>query len=185
MLMSKENNDIGKYIGDEEKTRLISDLHRVLAWLGVEIPEKLDIDEEVLKREMKSQGLSEKDQPPEIHHDGQSTVDLHHLISRLVNEKELTEKERSEVRELISVLEAREKQDETSIKNEMLTDPEARRIFSEAAGIIRGIVELKDLLKDGSKRASDLEQEALKRRVDDARRWRSLIEQTKKLGDYL
>jgi hypothetical protein len=64
-----------------------------------------------------------------------------------------------------------------------LTHGEAKRIHDETTGIIRAILDLKDLLKDGNK--SDGQEETIRKKVEDTKKWRSFMEQMKGKREYL
>lgn len=175
------SEDISADLTDEERKHLLSDMHMALTWLGVKIPEIIKVDREVLNKEMEEHGLTEKDQPPEVHLKN-GTVDLHALIWSLIHKKELTEKERSEIEELIHVLEVKEGYDENLLKERDLTHGEAKQIYDEATGVIRAILDLKDLLKNRNR--SEVKEEMIRKKVEDARKWRSFMEQIKDKINY-
>jgi Family of unknown function (DUF5788) len=175
------SEDIGAYLTEEERKCLLSDLHLACAWVGVKIPENINVDRDVLNREMEEHGLTEKDQPPEVHTKN-GTVDLQALIWTLIHKTELTEKERSEIEELIHVIDSKERYDENLLKEMKLTHGEAKRIHEETTGIIRAILDLKDLLKNKNK--SEAQEELIRKKVEDARKWQSFMEQMKEKRDY-
>lgn len=141
-----EGLDMGDLLSEDERRRLLASLHRILVWVGVKEPEECKIDKEAIKEEMLKFGLTERDQPPEVHPE-KGTVELHHLIWRLINEKEITEKERKQIEELIDLLGKKEKQEEEILTHETLTCRQARELHDETAGILRTLLDLKDLLK--------------------------------------
>ena len=165
------SEDISAYLTEEERKCLLSDLHTAMTWVDVKIPEKIMVDRDVLSKEMKEHALTEKDQPSEVHLKN-GTVDLRALIWKLIRKKELPEKESAEIEELIHVLESKEDLDENLLKDTKLTHAEAEQIHDEAAGIIRAILDLKDLL--GNKNKSDFQEEMIRKKIEDARKWRSL-----------
>jgi len=175
------SEDIGAYLTDEERKCLLSDLHLACAWVGVKIPDNIKVDRDVFSREMEEHGLTEKDQPPEVHIKN-GTVDLHALIWTLIHKTELTEKERSEIEELIHVIGSKERYDENLLKEMKLTHGEAKRIHEETTGIIRAILDLKDLLKNRNK--SEAQEEMIRKKVEDARKWQSFMEQMKGKKEY-
>ena len=97
------SKDISAYLTEEERKSLLSDLHMACVWVGVKIPENIKVDRDVINREMEEHGLTEKDQPPEVHVK-EGTLDLNELIWTLIHKKELTEKERAEIEELIHII---------------------------------------------------------------------------------
>jgi myosin heavy subunit len=173
--------DINDYLTEEERKKLLASLHHVLVWVGVKEPEELQIDGDDLKSEMDKFHQTEKDLPPEIHAE-QGRVDLHHLIWRLINEKEITEKERMQIAELIEILEKKEKVDEESLKAAKLTQKRAIELHDEAASIIRALLDLKDLLKKRERgiETEDAAEDLIRRKVKEAKRWNKFMNQIKK-----
>ena len=118
-----------------------------------------------------------KDLPPEVHLD-KGTVELHRLIWRLINEKEITDEERIQIEELIDLLQKAEQKEEDILKGQRITQAQARRLYEETAGVIRALLTLKDLLKN--KDRSDIKKEAGIEKVEDIRRWNKFIDQIEK-----
>ena len=174
------SEDISAYLTEEERKCLLSDLHMACVWVGVKIPENITVDRDVINSEMEEHGLTEKDQPPEVHVKN-GTVDLHELIWTLIRKKELTEKERAEIEELNHIIGSKERYDENLLKEMKLTHGEAKQIHEETTGIIRAILDLKDLLKNRN-RSKALE-EMIRIKVEDARKWQSFMEQMKGKGE--
>lgn len=168
--------DIDDYLTEEERRKLVSSLHHVLVWVGVKEPEVCRIDREALQIEMRKFHQTEKDLPPEVHPD-KCTVDLHHLIWRLINEKEITDDERRQIEEMIDLLEREEKAEEEILLHRKLTRAEAGQIYNEAAGVIRSIIDLKDLLKKREHTAED--KNLIRAKVDDAKRWNEFMDKVK------
>ncbi len=176
-----EKNDIIDYLTEAERKRLLASLHHFLVWVGVKEPEQMQIDGNDLKSEMKKFHQSEKDLPPEINA-GQGLVELHSLIWRLINEKEITEKERLQIAELIEILEKKEKIDEEDLKVANLTQKQALALHDEAASIIRALLDFNDILKKkehGTLTEYDAE-ELTRRKVNEARKWNTFMEKIKK-----
>jgi hypothetical protein len=44
------SEDIGAYLTEEERRRLLSDLHMARTWMGVKIPEDVKVDIEILTK---------------------------------------------------------------------------------------------------------------------------------------
>ena len=174
------SEDISAYLTEEERKCLLSDLHMACVWVGVKIPENITVDRDVINSEMEEHGLTEKDQPPEVHVKN-GTVDLHELIWTLIHKKELTEKERAEIEELNHIIGSKERYDENLLKEMKLTHGEAKQIHEETTGIIRAILDLKYLLKNRNK--SEAQEEMIRKKVEDARKWQSFMEQMKGKGE--
>jgi hypothetical protein len=168
---------IDDYLTEDERRKLIANLHRVLCWMGVKSPELLEVDRGQLDSELEKFHQTEKDLPPEVHVNHEGSVELHHLIWRLVSEKELPDKDRILVRELIDLLEARERKDEDALYRAPLTHPQARDLYNDATGVVRALVDLKDRLK--STECTDLQKETIRRKVEDVKRWSSFVDKIK------
>lgn len=182
--MSKEDereSQVGKKIDDlltdEERRKLLANLHRVLVWVGVKEPEECEIDRKALIFEMEKFHQTEKDLPPELHAE-KSKIELHHLIWRLINEKEISEQEQQHIEELINLLEKKERQEEDTLREEKLTHGQAKQLFNETAGVIRALLDLKDLLK--RKEHTDETRNLIQQKVGEAKRWNEFLDKVKK-----
>ena len=178
---SQISRDISDYLTEAERKKLLASLHHALVWVGVKEPEEMQIDRGDLEMEMEKFHQTEKDLPPEIHVE-QGRVDLHHLIWRLINEKEITEIERQQITEMIEILEKKEKIDEESLKAKKLTEKQAIELHDEAAKIIRALLDLKDLLKrrKHSIETKDAAEDLIRKKVNDAKRWNKLLDEIQK-----
>lgn len=173
-------DDLSLSLTEEERKQMLENIHRSLVWIGVAIPDRLKDGREAIRMEMEKESLASGSLPPEVHPE-KGDIDLRHLIERLISEKELTGDERTQVRELIDILGSMELQDEEKLKGSSMTRLQARELYDETAGVIRALIELKDLLKrrehgDGK---ADEKAEAIRRRVEDARRWNAFMKQIK------
>ena len=136
--------DIDDFISQKEREHLLFGLQRYLVWVGEPIPEEITIQDQ--------------------------TILLHDIIWKLTHTGPLTEPEQEWVRELIHVLENREEVDEKCLMDEKLTCEEAKRLYHESAGLLRAIMDLKDL-EAGKIKIADFDEIAIKDKVDDARNW--------------
>ncbi len=172
----KAKTDIGNYLTEEERRKLLASLHRSLIWVGVKEPEECKFDKETMKKEMTKYCQTEKDLPPEVH-SNKGTIEVHHLIWRLINEKEITEKERVQIEELIDILGKKEKQAEEKLAHEKLTRQQANELYNKTASCLRALVDLKDLLR--KREHCELDEEAVRRKVEDVKRWTKFTDQFK------
>ena len=140
--------DMDKYISQAEREHMLFELHRYLAWVGESIPEMIPIDG--------------KD------------IQLHDLVLKLIQKRRLTESERTCVKWLIHKLETIEQIDEEKIEQAHLT--QAALIQDEAAGLLRAIMDMKDL-EGGKIRKADLKKLNITDKVEDARRWVKYMKQ--------
>jgi hypothetical protein len=171
-------DDLGDYLTEHERNQLLSNLHRTLVWVGVQDPDKLVIDADLLREEMEKDLIKPSDLPPEVH-PAKGVVDLRHLIWRLIHEKDLTEKEETEIKGLIRLLKAKETRDEVRLKEERLTRNEAHRLFEETAAVIRTLMDLKEILEK-KEHKTDAGREVVTKKVNDVKRWNAFVDEMKK-----
>jgi hypothetical protein len=175
----KSDAGLQAYLTDEERKKLVASLHHALVWVGVKEPQELSVDKSDLGREIERFHQTESDLPPEVHL-RQGTIELHRLIWRLINEKEISDRERIQIEEIIDVLQKKERLEEDALKDEALSIEKARELHDEAAGVIRSILDLKDLLKKRhAALPDDATEELIRQRVNEAKRWNRLVEETK------
>lgn len=175
-----EKKDICDCLTEEDRKKLVSSLHHALVWVGVREPEVLEIDKGDLRMEMEKYHQTEKDLPPELHA-GQGRVELHRLIWRLINEKEIPETERQQISELIDILERKKRIDEDYLSSRRLSREQAVKLHDEAASIIRSLMDLKDLLR-GKGRSAEISgerEELIRKRVDEVKRWNNFMNELK------
>ncbi|HII06855.1 MAG TPA: hypothetical protein HA349_05955 [Methanotrichaceae archaeon] len=170
-------DDLGDYLTEHERKQLLANLHRTLIWVGVQDPYKLNIDADLLREEMEKDLIKPSDLPPEVH-PIKGVLDLRHLIWRLIHEKDLTEKEEMEVKELIKVLKAKETRDEERLKEEKLTHEEAHLLFEETAAVIRTLMDLKEILAK-EEHKTDVGKETLEKKVNDVKKWSASVDEMK------
>ncbi len=139
-----------RLITPEERRRLELRLHRLLVWVGVATPFEFELEGKV--------------------------VPLHEIVWDLLSKDCLTEEEKENVRKLMWKLMAHEKVDEDILHgNSRLTESDAKKIFHEAAGLLRAIMSLKSLL--GEKEFCNVRSTASRRRMEDARYWLDFLKQ--------
>jgi hypothetical protein len=131
------------YISPEDREHLISELHRFLAWVGEELPEDFEANGETIK--------------------------IHDIIWSCIHKKQISQKEKEDLMELVNLLEAKEKQDEETLHRSNLTSEEAKKLFHESAALIRAIMDLKEC-ESGKVQLKD-SGEDIKKKIDDAKRW--------------
>jgi hypothetical protein len=162
---------------EHERAQLLANLHRTLVWVGVQDPDKFEIDPDLLREEMEKSQIKPSDLPPEVH-PVKGVVDLRHLIWRLIHEKDLSDKEETEIKELIRLLKARETQDEERLKEERLTGEEAHQLYEETAAVIRTLMDLKEILEK-KEHKTDVGREVVKKKVNDVKRWNAFVDEMK------
>lgn len=127
----------------EEREKLLFKLNRLFTFVGTEVPEEIELDGQVVR--------------------------LHEVMWRLINHKrELTDEEFSAVQRLYIAIERKIQEIEAAIKSQDIDEREALALYTEAQGLIRAGVELRDfekgkLLDNYAKNASEKRNEAQKR----------------------
>jgi hypothetical protein len=130
-------------ISDEERERLISELHRFLAWVGEQLPDKVDVDGKTIK--------------------------VHDIIWDCMHRKEFSEQDKEHFMELIRLLETKEKYDEETLARANLTREEAKKLYHETASLIRALIDLREC--EGGKVKLKESGDDIRKKIDDARRW--------------
>ena len=63
-----ESEDVpADLLTEHERNQLLANLHRTLIWVGVQDPDKLEIDADLLREEMEKDLIKPSDLPPEVH----------------------------------------------------------------------------------------------------------------------
>ena len=128
----------------EDRERLLSKLHRLLVFIGCEIP-----------LEVKLEG---------------KTVPLNELVWRIMTRQgTLTTEEFAAVEELHREIEEKIREEELEIRSADISEAEARELFVEARGLIRAALALRDIEQRQMLRDTS-EVEALAK-VDAEKRW--------------
>ncbi len=128
---------------EEERRRILARLHSNLAWVGVRIPETVEV--------------------------GGKRVPLRSTIERLIFAQDLSEEEQSNAQWLMRSLQQRSRELEERLEHDRLSRASADELLERTVGILRAIEELKSLedpdeWEDRRKAVMD--------EVDDARRWK-------------
>ncbi len=144
---------VHRTLSADERGGLLHRLHGYLAWVGAEIPSVFEID-----------GME---------------IPLHELVWRLINKKELADEEIVGIESLISVLEKKESRDEAAIAEADITEEEANNLYKEASGLLRAIMDLKDIERGVYPDDYDLRRKVAQKKVRDAH---SLLKFVDKLG---
>ena len=133
---------VDKTLSPEERDKLLHRLHGYLVWVGAEIPPVFEIE-----------GME---------------IPLHELVWRIINKKELTDDEIAGIESLICGLEKRESCDEAAIAKADITEEEANNLYNEASGLLRAIMDLKDLERGARPDDYDLRRKLAQKKVRDA-----------------
>jgi len=144
-----------KYITEEERRQLLSALHSRLFWAGQHIPDYVEIEGK--------------------------TYPLHNYVWELIQREKLTESEKSQIDKCIDIISEKEIEDEKELEEKPLTQEQAKALYHETAGLLRAIMDLKEIetgaLKESSKR---FQEQFVSQRVRDARLWLEFINKVSK-----
>ena len=146
-MVEKEHPRPVDYITEEERERLVSELHRFLAWVGEQLPDVVEVQGETIK--------------------------VHDVIWKCLHNKQVSEKEKDHLTDLIRLLEMQEKHDEEALLRANLTRGEAKKLYHESASLIRAVMDLKECEAGEVKLREPSEEN--KKKIEDARRWLNFL----------
>jgi hypothetical protein len=135
------------YITDEERQHLISELHRLLIWVGEPLPDTLYIDGK--------------------------TVEVHKTVWWCIHKKEFTEEEKNNFKEITRLLEKKEKNCEQILQTANLTHEDADKLYHEIASITRSIMDIKEC-ETGKVNLKEHDND-VRKGIDDAKRWMNFL----------
>jgi hypothetical protein len=149
----KESSE--EYLTDEERKQLLSALHCRLFWVGQHIPDYVEFEG--------------KNYP------------LHNYVWDLIQKDTLTEVEKSRIDKCIDIISAKEKEDEKELEEKTLTREEAKTLYRETAGLLRAVIDLKEIESGALKESSRRFQERFaNQRIKDAKLWLEFIKEVSK-----
>ena len=150
-----DKESVEEYLTDEERKQLLSALHCRLFWVGQHIPDYVE--------------LEGKNYP------------LHNYVWDLIQKDTLTEVEKSIIDKCIDIISAKEKEDEKELEEKTLTREEAKTLYRETAGLLRAVMDLKEIesgaLKESSRR---FQEQFANQRIKDAKLWLEFIKEVSK-----
>jgi hypothetical protein len=142
-------------ITDEERRQLLSSLHSRLFWVGQYIPHNVEIEG--------------------------NNYPLHNYVWELIQKETLTEAEKASIDKCIEIISAKEKEDEKELEDKSLTHEEAKALYHETAGLLRAIMDLREI-EDGTLRENTkrFQEQFVNRRIKDAKLWLEFIKKISK-----
>lgn len=144
-----------EHLTEEERRQLLSALHCRLFWVGQRIPDYIEFEGK--------------------------TYPLHTYVWELIQKDTLTEAEKSRIDKCIDIISAKEKEDEKKLEEKPLAKEEARALYHETAGLLRAIMDLKEIESGELKESSRLFKEQFaEQRVRDAKLWLEFIRKVTK-----
>ena len=141
-------------ISAKERARLLNSLHRYLFWVGEKIPEEVEIEGRKIR--------------------------LHELIWKFINKPDLTDEDKELVDTCIGKLSLKELECERKLEQENLTPRQAKEVFDKTAGLLRAIMDLRELETYPEKCKRDLKEESIRCKVDEAKEWINFLDSVKK-----
>jgi hypothetical protein len=154
-LKVKENERSEKYITHEERKQLLAALHSRLFWVGQQIPNHVEIEG--------------------------NKCPLHKYVWDLIQKETLTDAEKSSIDKCIEMISAKEKEDEKELEEKTLTSEDSQALYHETAGLLRAIMDLKEIedgtLKENTKR---FQEQFSNQRVKDERLWLNFLKKLSK-----
>lgn len=152
---NEEEDSSQKYITDAERKQLLSALHCRLFWVGQHIPDYVEFEGE--------------------------RYPLHNYVWEMIQKENLTEEEKSRIDKCIDIISAKEEEDEKELEEKPLTREQAQSLYHETAGLLRAIMDLKEVesgaFKESTKR---FQEQFLNQRVRDAKLWLEFIKKVSK-----
>ena len=144
-----------RFITKSEHAKLLKRLHKYLFWVGEQIPEMIDIDGE--------------------------QVHLHEFVWEMVNKPQLSDEDKKQIDYYIVHISKKEEEDETYLERSDLTQENAKKLFHETAGLLRALMDLKELEKSPKKKKlRKFHHNVKKRKVDDAKKLVTFLDGVKK-----
>lgn len=142
-------------ITKRERAKLLNSLHRYVFWVGEKIPEKVEIDGK--------------------------TIMLHEFIWEMINKTELSDEDKEHIERYITLLSKKEQEYKTYLETAEITPENAKKIFNKTAGLLRAIMDLKELEK-GPRREEErhFHQRLVERKVAEAKELISFLDEIKK-----
>ncbi|MCG7852593.1 MAG: DUF5788 family protein [Methanosarcinaceae archaeon] len=142
-------------ITKRERAKLLNSLYRYVFWVGEKIPEKVEIDGK--------------------------TIMLHEFIWEMINKTELSDEDKGHIERYITLLSKKEHEYKTYLETAEMTPENAKKIFNKTAGLLRAIMDLKELEK-GPRRGEEkhFHQRLVERKVAEAKELIFFMDELKK-----
>ena len=143
-----------EFITKREHEKLLSSLHKYLFWVGEQIPQKIEIDGD--------------------------QVHLHEFVWEMVNKPQLSDDDKKQINYCIAHISKKEEEYEKDLGESDLTQEDAKKLFSQTAGLLRALMDLKELEESPKKKRSrKFHYDAKKRKIDDAKKLVAFLDKIK------
>ena len=99
----------------------------------------------------------------------------------LIQKETITQTEKASIDKCIEIISTKEKEDEKELEGQSLTQDEAKALYHETAGLLRAIMDLKEI-EDGTFRENTkhFQEQFGEQRVKDAKLWLEFIKKVSK-----
>jgi hypothetical protein len=97
-------------------------------------------------------------------------------VWELIQKEMLTQTEKASIEKCIEMISAKEKEDEKKLEEQSLTQNEAKALYHETAGLLRAIMDLKEI-EDGTlkENTNHFQEQFGEQRIKDAKLWLEFI----------
>jgi hypothetical protein len=104
---------------------------------------------------------------------------LHTVVWELLNKEKLDNEDRKFIDKCILYIKEKAKEDELELATGQITQEEAKKLFDETAGLLRTVMDLRDI-EEGVAREKEKEflEIFTRERVAEARRWMNFLKET-------
>lgn len=135
---------------EHQRAKFLAGLHRQLFWCGERIPDEIEIDGKM--------------------------VPLHEITWKLINKPKLDDADIEKVEHCIFSLSEKARSFEGVLEHEKMTVKEAKDIFDKTAGLLRAVMDLKEIEETpGPERMNKFLEDTRKCNVKDAKGWMKFI----------
>ena len=156
MANGPDKADSDLLITDRERKQLLAALHTRLFWVGEKIPYFVEIDGKKCK--------------------------LHDRVWELINKETISDDEKQEIEKCIELLKNKERIDELELETKEMTREEAKELFDETAGLLRAIMDLREIEEGISKeKEKEFHEMFSTQRTEEIRRWLNFLKDTGKV----
>ncbi|AGB49152.1 hypothetical protein Metho_0910 [Methanomethylovorans hollandica DSM 15978] len=150
-----DNGGSSLLITESERKKLLAELRTRLFWVGEKIPYFVEIN-------------GKKCKP-------------HDRVWDLINKETLSDDENKQIEKCIAVLKEKESVDELELETKEMTREEAKTLSDETAGLLRAIMDLREI-KEGvsKKREKEFHEMFSTQRTEEIRRWLNFLKEAEK-----
>lgn len=152
----REMEQNNKLITERERKQLLAALHTRLFWVGEKIPYFVEMDGKKCK--------------------------LHDRVWELINKETLSKDDMQEIEKCIALLKDKERIDELELETKEMTLEEAKKLSDETAGLLRAIMDLREIEEGISKeKENEFHEIFSSQRTEEIRRWLNFLKDAGKI----